>query len=179
MKYYIRIFVPDFETIQTKTDQFLNKIEWRPKVGFHALPWSEYTEYCPEILTAFEKLYGLKPVWAATYITYNDTHSKIHVDNRKPCRHDHECRISLPIRNCEGTYTEFFTGGEYDEFRQPSGEKFYVLKDNSTATKVDQVEMTGPTVMRVMEPHRVCHPHNMQRVNLTVYTDKDPVFLLD
>ena len=179
MKYYVRIFVPDYETIRQKTDEFLDKMQWRPKIGFHALPWKEYVEYCPEILSAFEGLYGLKPVWAATYITYNDNHSRIHVDNKNPCTHSHECRISLPIRNCAGTFTEFFTGGEYDEIYQPSGEKFYLLRQGSTATKVDQVEMLGPTVMRVMEPHRVSHPHQKQRVNLTVYTDKDPVFLLD
>ncbi len=179
MKYYVRIFVPGYETIRQKTDEFLDKMQWRPKIGFHALPWKEYVEYCPEILSAFEGLYGLKPVWAATYITYNDNHSRIHVDNKNPCTHSHECRISLPIRNCAGTFTEFFTGGEYDEIYQPSGEKFYLLRQGSTATKVDQVEMLGPTVMRVMEPHRVSHPHQKQRVNLTVYTDKDPVFLLD
>ena len=179
MRYYARIFVPNYEIIRQKTDDFLRVIDWKPRFGFHKLPWDQYIEYCPEILTAFESLYGLKPVWAATYITYKDEFSKVHVDNIPPCEFDYQCRINLPIRNCEDTFTEFYTGGEYEEIKQPSGERYFVLKQDSQAQLVDKVEMVGPTVMRVMEPHRVQHTHNMQRVNLTVYTDKDPVFLLD
>lgn len=177
-KYFAQIYVSNYQTIRDKTDQYLTKINWYPKIGFHMLPWKQYTEYCPEILSAFD-VYNIKPLWAATYITYNNKQSRVHIDSNPLDTRSHQCRISLPIRNCTGTYTEFFSGGEYDEFYQLSGEKFYRIKDNSTAIKVDQVEMLGPTVMRVTEPHRVHHPHNMQRVNLTVYTDKDPVFLLN
>ena len=179
MRYYTRIHVPEYETIRRKTDKFLDEIQWKPMFGFRKLPWNEYVKYCPEILTAFKSLYGLTPVWAATYITYKDEYSKIHIDNIPPCEFDHQCRINLPIRNCVDTFTEFYSGGEYEEIKQPSGERYFVLKQGSQAQLVDQVEMVGPTVMRVMEPHRVHHTHDKQRVNLTVYTDKDPVFLLD
>lgn len=177
MKYYTRIHVPNFRIIQEKTQAFLDSKNWRPRVGFHAVPWDEYVESCSEILTAFE-MYDLKPLWAATYITYEQKHSSPHIDYRNPQLN--LCRINLPIKNCTGTYTEFFTGGEYREVYQPTGEKFYIVKSDANLVKVDQVEMVGPTVMRVQEPHRVVHtlPDRQQRINLTVYTDKDPVFLL-
>lgn len=175
MKYHKHIDIDNFKVIQQKTLDFISSKNNVDRIGFYWMPWKEYTEYCPEILTSFSR-YGLTPTGAATITTAKFEHSIVHVDAVQ-----HECRINIPILNCEGSMTEFYSGGEYD-IKYTPGEKnpYMILKKDSIATKVDEVELNQPTVIKVLQPHYV--RTNLQatpRISLSVQFDIDPVFLLD
>lgn len=176
MIYYKQIDIDSFDIIQTKTLEFINS-RGQPKIGFSVLPMKEYTEYCPEILTAFSR-YNIKPVSCALYTTTEQEQSRVHVDyilDNMP-----QCRINIPILNCEGSRTEFYTGGEYDVYTQPNGIPYLEIKKDSVATKVDEVEITVPTIIRVQKPHRVnSNLVRVPRICMTVRCDVDPVFLLE
>ena len=174
MIYYKKIEIDNFEVITQKTLEFIQSKDNINRVGFYWLPWTEYSEYCPEILTAFSR-YGLEPIGAAT-ITFNTYKPSIHIDDVF-----HECRINLPVLNCEGSATEFYEGGEFIaahtvEKKSP----YYVLDPTSSPVKVDEVEIIQPTVIRVRAPHCVrTNPETLPRISLSVAFTVDPVFLLD
>jgi hypothetical protein len=174
MIYYKHIEIRDFETIQEKTRKFLE-----PQLGvLIGAVWLDksYIDYCPEILTAFVD-YNLKVQKIALYATSAQHHSKVHIDYKTDQRP--KCRINIPILNCAGSRTEFYVGGDYTVFRQQNGIPYYVINEDSTATKVAEVEIIKPTVIRVQEPHRVqTNMDTVPRICLTVTTDIDPVFLL-
>jgi hypothetical protein len=174
MKYFNQIEIQNFEVIQEKTKKFLEPHS-SVRVGFYLLD-KDYLEYCPEILSAFAD-YNLKVKKVALYVTFLQEHSKVHIDYKSNLKS--QCRINIPILNCEGSRTEFYSGGEYTMFFQQNGIPYYLLKDNSIPTKVAEVEIIRPTVIRVQEPHRVhTNMNTVPRICMTVATDIDPVFLL-
>lgn len=176
MIYYRHIEIDNFEVIQSKTLAFI-EMQKTTSVGFSILTTQEYTQYCPEVLTAFDR-YNIKPVMFALYTTMLQEQSQVHVDSiavNAPI-----CRINIPILNCEGSKTEFYSGGEYDTFIQQNGIPYLVIKEGSSPTKVDEVEITKPTVIRIKEPHRVnTNMNRTPRICMTIRFDVDPVFLLD
>jgi len=92
------------------------------------------------------------------------------------------CRINIPVLNCEGSITEFYTGGKYvPHTANNNGEfSFLIIEDFSSAIKVAEVEILKPTVLRIQEPHRVVPNLNiLPRITLSLVMNKDPVFLLD
>jgi len=177
MKYYKQINIDNFEIIQQKTLSFIIKMGHMDRMGFHWLQWKEYVEWCPEILTAFSK-FNINPIGAATISTRSIVNAKVHVDTSTGPTIK-QCRINLPILNCEGSRTEFYTGGEYNIAYTLGNNPFMVLKEDSAPTKVDELELTAPTVLRVLEPHRVIvNMERIPRISLSVDTDIDPLFLL-
>lgn len=182
MLYYKYIEVNNLKTIQEKTLDFINEINWFPRIAFHPLPWEAYVKHCPEIMSAFDQ-YNLKPLWAATYITHQQKHSIPHKDFAAGTNMN-KCRINIPIIGCDGTYTEFFTGGKFELVTYETIVKkdlgYYEVVDDTDLVSVAKVEMTQPAVVRVWEPHQAVHTIPFrERINLTVYTDKDPIFLLE
>ncbi len=180
MKYYNYIEIDNFEVIQQKTLDFLVINDFLNTIGFSILPWKEYIEVCPELITAFDR-YGIKPIATATYITTNQEQSPIHIDNLSHLRP--LCRINIPILNCAGSKTEFYKVPltEFDHFIQKNKLDYYRIKETSSyATKVSEVEIIYPTVIRTQEPHRVnTNMNTVPRVCMSLTMDKDPVFLLE
>lgn len=176
MQYYKHIQIKNLDVIQQKTNQFI--IENGLFVnGFNILPFEAYVEYCPEIQTCLEE-YDLAPVVVATYITVKQEYAKVHVDYINPLLP--QCRVNIPIQNCKGSATEFYSGGKYKRKDQDARIKYLVINNDETLEKVDEVEIVTPTIIRVQEPHRVrVNERTLPRICLTLQTDKDPVFLLN
>ena len=176
MQYYKKIEMNNLEVVQKKTLEFL---EGKELLGFQLIDWDSYIKHCPEVLTAFE-MYGLFPTNAATITTYIQQHSSIHIDYMDDTMP--KARVNIPIKNCLGSRTEFYKGGDFQETTQWNGLKFYVLKDknDSTCKKVDEFELDQATVFRAQEPHIVItNLETVPRVSLSFFMNKDPIFLLD
>ena len=174
----------DFDLIKQLTLQYvIEKNNLSGKGGFRFINWAEYTVYCPQILTAFS-MYDLTPVLGFFLVTFTQRDSPLHIDyissiisNEWPL-----CRINIPVLNCEGSITEFYTGGKYVPHTANNNGEFSFLKieDFSLVTKVAEVEILKPTVLRIQEPHRVVPNLNtIPRITLSLVMNKDPVFLLD
>jgi hypothetical protein len=176
MKYYKYIELKNLESIQRKTIAYLNKA---PLIhGFNWLKFNDYIEVVPEILDSFKE-HGLTPLAIATYITYYQEDSEVHVDYLNG-KIRHQCRINIPILNCKGSTTEFYKGGEFEIVTQADGLQFKKMTSSSVVTKVDEVELIMPAIFRVQEPHRVnTNLETIPRITISIYTDIDPVFLLE
>ena len=179
MLYYKKIKIRDLETIQRKVNTYIDQQNWF-KHGFHKFDLNTILKACPELRTCLSD-YGLFPVYVATYITHKQEWSQVHRDYDDP--KGHWCRVNIPIRNCRGSATEFYSrGGTYTEVKQPNSDvvQFLLCTSMEGVEKVAEVEIVEPTVIRVQEPHRVrINPDRVPRVCLTLHCNKDPVFLLD
>lgn len=180
MQYYKSIEINNFDLIKQTTLQYaIEKNHLIKKGTFRFINWLEYTMYCPQILTAFSK-YDLKPVNGYFIVTHTQEDSDLHIDyisNKLPI-----CRINVPVLNCEGSITEFYTGGKYLPYTANSNRtfSFLMIENFSLATKVAEVEILKPTVLRIQSPHRVVPNLNtVPRITLSLIMNKDPVFLLD
>lgn len=174
MIYYKHIEIDNLEAIQSKTLDFLQTSVMR-STGLTILRWNDYIDRCPEVLTSLLK-YNLYPTLAAVYMSYSGDASYIHADYKSPIHN--QCRINIPILNCDGSKTEFYTGDKVAIVEQPNGLAYLRLNDED-AVKVDEVEISKPTVIRIQEPHRVVNnPDKNPRICLSLHTNIDPVFLL-
>jgi hypothetical protein len=175
MKYYKSIEMNDFDQIKKTTLEYAIEQNYSKKSGFRAIKWSDYRSYCPQILTAFS-MYDLIPVNGFFIVT--NVIGPLHMDyksSRAPV-----CRINVPILNCEGTLTEFYTGGQYLPKTKTGNFSYLIIDDFSMATKIAEVEVLKPTVLRIQEPHRVVpNLKTTPRITLSLIMNKDPVFLLD
>ena len=179
MQYYKSIEMNDFDLIKQTTLQYAIEKNHIEKFGFRFINWAEYVLSCPQILTAFS-MYNLIPIQGFFIIAYTLRDAPLHIDytsNTRPM-----CRINVPILNCEGSLTEFYSGGKYVPHTTNNNGEFSFLKieDFSSAIKVAEVEILKPTVLRIQEPHRVVPNLNtLPRITLSLMMNKDPVFLLD
>jgi hypothetical protein len=140
------------------------------------LDLNEFKQYCPKLDLGFSR-YNLNCTFAVAYIMYNNSHTSIHVDAYSYG----EARVNLPILNVTGTFTRFFSGGEFKEVVNPTtGIRAHKLSNLKNFRLEDKVEIDQPTVIRVNEPHDVIMDmKNSPRITLTLGFDKDPVFLLE
>lgn len=141
---------------------------------YYPLDFKKLLEYCPKLESAFDE-YSIKCNMAVAYIMYNNTHSTIHID-----KFHHDARINIPLLNCIGTKTIFFSGGEYEIVQNPlTKTNAKRLKSLNGIKVVTQVEIDDTTVIRVNEPHTVImKAEQSPRITLSLGFDKDPVFLL-
>lgn len=176
MKYHTYLDMDCLSLVQEKTKAYIENIHG-VQVGFSAIHWDQYVRLCPEIITAFKR-YKIYPLRGALYTTFTQEDSVIHIDVTSSMIH--KCRINIPIINCEGSLTEFYSGGNYTEYSQKeNGLSYFKINDNS-AIKVDEVEIIKPTVIRIQEPHRVnTNLNKIPRICMTLWMNIDPVFLLE
>lgn len=175
MQYYKKIEIDNLQEIISKCLAYVKtqkEIYYQYPLGaYRNLNFQELVAHCPELLTAFNN-YNITPTYAAAFIVYRNAHVLVHVDAGSDL-----ARINIPLQNCKNTFTEFYVGGEREEYVNPI--------TGTTATKifgstlVDKVEIDQATVIRVKEPHSVHMDENhAPRVTLTIGFDRDPVFLL-
>ena len=116
-------------------------------------------------------------------IFFNQAKAPPHIDYINKKRN--QCRINIPVFNCEHSVTEYYnyTGTmEQGITYQDNGLNGYLryMDEDPNLVKVDEVVVDRPTIMRVQQPHRVIIDNNyVPRVVLTFFTRKDPVYLLE
>jgi hypothetical protein len=104
-----------------------------------------------------------------------NSHSPIHVDG-----YPQSARINLPLLNCKGSKTVFYSGGEFNKrtFNSKTSIGAWILSGTAGIRTADSVEIDAPTVVLVNEPHAVLMSELSPRITLSLGFDKDPIFLL-
>jgi len=178
MKYYKKIDVDYLDEIVAISLEYIKSkqdIYSKSKKGsFHLLDTYKLLNLCPQINHAFNK-YNLVCDYTAAFITYSNSEAPIHIDS-----YGKEARINIPLENCKGSFTKFYSGGDFKSWANPET-RITAFEYIGGATFADQVELDQPTVIRVRVPHRVqMNPmFGVPRVALTLGFNVDPVFLLD
>lgn len=155
--------------VQSKYPEIYNR---QTELSYNWLPNEIFKEY-ETALNALFNHYSIKCVAAAMYITYNKKQGDIHCDNT-----DYDARINLPVLNCQGSFTEFYTVSKSIYYTNTK----YTIKipdKESENTLIEKLELKMPTVMRVNEFHAVNTGNNVPRISLTLSFDRDPIFLLE
>ena len=88
------------------------------------------------------------------------------------------CRINIPVLNCENSETRFFTITEEPVLtKQKNGIPFLMLNPLA-CTQVDKFELTRPVVFRNNQPHQVVTYNEIQpRISCTIGFHEDLEFL--
>ena len=183
MIYYKPIEIENFKIIQLKVKDYIYQTNWHTNEGFNVFDKYSLLQACPELESCLHN-YGLLPVQFATYITHSQHMAQVHIDSSG--NYDSlKCRINVPILNCEGSATEFYQGGVFQETQQihAAGKRnvtFFKCTSTETLKKVDEIEIIKPTVIRIHIPHRVkINSLSIPRICLSIRTNRDPVFLLE
>jgi hypothetical protein len=118
---------------------------------------------------------GITIKYLAFFVT-NTQYGTIHID------HDMQsnCRINIPVMNCENSETRFFTVSEEPvKVLQKNG--IPLLKLNPLAClQVDKFELTRPVVFRNDQPHQVVSYNEIQpRVSCTIGFHENLEFLFE
>lgn len=179
MRYFKKIEIDDQNLVIAQCKQYIESIDYIYNRKLHAtyypLDFASFAEKCPLIKTSFKR-FSINCNFAAAYVSYNNSHNPIHIDNFV-----HEARINLPIVNCEYSKTYFYTNGEFklakNSNTNTSPSILYKITDDFK--RVDSVVLNSPTVMLVNKPHQVLmDQQKYPRISLTLGFDIDPIFLL-
>jgi len=176
MRYFKEIDIDFYDEIVKKSIEYVlsQPFVTEEKIdNFFKLDLKSYFNYCPEALKAFSKL-GLTPMMVAVYYTVKDEESPIHIDYPTP-----DCRINIPLINCDSSATVFYEAPLTTKEQQNNGLNFY-LCDADAAVEVARVTIRKATVIRVNKPHKVhMFKKGAPRMCLTVRFVQDPKFLLE
>jgi hypothetical protein len=181
MLYYKEIDIPHYDSIVQKSLEFIKSNEivyFRKKssASFYVLDVKSYLNAVPEVRLSFLK-YNLICNFVAAYVMYNSMHTAIHTDEGT-----RKARINLPLLNCDNTFTNFYSGGELQEYINPDTGMIsrQPLRINGVRLEAT-IEIKKATVVRISELHKVILPKKnpIPRITLSLGFDKDPVFLLD
>jgi hypothetical protein len=174
MKYWKRFPLSHLEIIQEKALKFAladpkifsGKI-WIP-VDRHA-----FNRAVPELNIALAKHRTYATYIAIIAVTKAEGTS-VHIDEQGL---QIQARLNIPLLNCEGSMTEFYTYPEKPLLRYSEGGVPYLqLEHQELCVKVDEVELNQPTVLRIAAPHRVaCNSNLLPRLALTIKLSIDPV----
>ena len=173
MKLHQRIDIDNLDTIIPKIKTYLERknLIKTSYVGYILLNKTDIILYCPELFQSFLKL-GLSISTVAIYRTTNNTQSEVHIDNTP-----YQCRINIPIMNCENTSTVFYTATN-DEMEEQDYNNLTFVKCKDPV-EIDRVTIDRPTILRVNAPHRVIMDETRSpRICLTVRCEPDPEILL-
>lgn len=178
MQYYKKLELEDAGELITSCHAYLTTLSHvvnkELSATFYPLDVEELTKQCPLINQIFGQ-YGLTCNFAAAYVMNKTTDSPIHIDS-----FPHDCRINIPILNCEKSYTVFYTGGNWLKIRNRKTETNAWHSTTRNFVEQDRVEIDRPTIMRVTVPHTVIMETDKKpRITLTLGFDIDPAFLLD
>jgi hypothetical protein len=72
--------------------------------------------------------------------------------------------LNIPLENCEGTYTKFYTSTQEPELIPGIMYRY----DPDCCTEVDRVYMDRPHVINVQQPHSAHNPTDRTRILIAV-----------
>jgi hypothetical protein len=174
LKYWKRFALTHLEAIQAKALKFAlalpNIASGRVWIG---LDMKAFRRAVPELTIALAKHQVSAPYAAIIAVTNPDGMTK-HVDAVGP---GVMARLNIPLLNCEGSITEFYTyPHEPILVHTIGGVPYMELEYPDQCVKVDEVELNQPTLLRVSEPHRVVNVSNkLPRLALSIQLSPDPV----
>lgn len=180
MKYFKEIDIKNFDIIVSKSLDFVKSKPAIYNRDLHTASWysinlEEILKFVPEIVPSFSE-FNIIPTMIAAYVMYHPTNTNLHVDGWHA-----KARINLPLLNCNGTYTRFYTNVKTEKWINPTSKVLAYRVINDDYTFADEIEIKKATVLRTKEAHIVYMPElsPVPRITLTIGFNVDPVFLLE
>lgn len=174
--FYKKFNINELDIIISKTLEFLKndtEILVNNFRGFYPLDNQKFLDFCPEIQKSLTES-GFNPVRFNLYKTIKNGDSQVHIDTTA-----YNCRINIPILNCEDTHTVFYEAEPLKQVVQENKLPF-ILCNQETAIEVERFTLDSPTVLRTDVPHKVIMNDNKTpRISLTIRCIPDPVFFLE
>lgn len=137
--------------------------------------------YCYEQLDPIFKEAGFD-LLRISFLVLSGEESTIHQDRDKfPGFPERIARINIPVINCSGSETRFFSAVKWDPIVKtlPNGIT-YTHHELENVKLESAVTIDQPTIIRVRELHQVVNPAKLYpRITLTCAVDPDPVYLLE
>lgn len=153
MKYYKEIEFPNFEKCDQELKEYFNYLypDKTKAKNFFNFPSKEvFVKMCPTVVQGFEIL-GLHFKGIFMISVVEDTNRNIHIDGSP-----HPCRLQWPVLNKSSVETVWYDAKKEDQIQEilPNGVPYisYRIQD---CKEVARKNITGPTVIRVEEPHAV------------------------
>jgi len=170
--FYNEIVQDSIDYLKTQKPDIYDRVQ---DTTYYPLNISEFKQHCPKLDAGFAR-YGLTCNWIVAYVMKENRHSPIHVDG-----YPQLARINLPLLNCKGTRTMFYSGGEFNKrtHNDKTSIGAWLLSGTNEFKIAGSVEIDSPTVLLVNEPHSVIISKDVPRITLSLGFDKDPVFLLE
>ena len=193
MQYYKEIDLENISIIQEKCLAYIKSISliyerrddpnpYRVSANSYAMPGAQLIAECPELAESLEKVDdGFKCESVTVYIV--DGPQNIlgpHIDHFR-----HKARLNIPLLNCVGTKTEFYSNVQTkDVYTTSGGRSVKNIRIINTDYIVESTYIPNPNRALIFlgsEAHRVIIPknHPSPRIMLSLSLDRDPVYLLE
>lgn len=153
MKYFRPINFPNFEKCDKEIQDYFNYLypdKSQVKNFFNFPPIDLFTKMCPTVLKGFEEL-GLHFKGIFMIGVVHNTNRNIHIDSSP-----HPCRLQWPLINPHSVETVWYEADPNDKIINilPNG-VVYVSYLSQDCKEIARTCITGPTIIRVEEPHAV------------------------
>ncbi len=153
MNYFQEIDFPNFDQSHKELIEYFNIVhpDITTVVDFFSFPsFEKFLSICPTTNAGFKEMgLNLKGVFMITVLP--DTNSNIHIDGSP-----HPCRLQWPIINSHSVETLWYNIDPSYQIREmlPNGVE-YISYKTGDYVPVARKNITGPTVIRVEEPHAI------------------------
>lgn len=139
--------------------------------AWKAVNTQDVLDKVPELMEMFAPL-NLTIRYLAFFITDLPINA-IHIDDTQS-----NCRINIPVLNCEKSETIFFTTTEEPVMAKQKNGLSFLMLNPLACTQVDKFELTRPVVFRNNQPHQVISFNEVQpRISCTIGFYEDLEFL--
>lgn len=158
MKYFQEINFPNFEKSNNEIQNYFNTLypDKSSITNFFNFPSVEtFIKMCPTVYQGFQDLnLNFKSIFMIGVI--NTTNKNIHIDSSP-----HPCRLQWPVMNPTSVETVWYSADPKDKIINilPNG-VVYVSYLTQDCKEIARTCITGPTIIRVEEPHAVDRTSN-------------------
>lgn len=153
MRYYQELDFPNYnQSHKELVDYFNNVYPQSDQLSdfFNFPPFEEFLKMCPTVVKGFEEM-GLHVKSIFMIVVVPSTNSNIHIDGSP-----HPCRLQWPVLNSHSVETIWYEVDPRFRIEEvlPNGVTYvsYLLRD---CKEMARTNITGPTIIRVEEPHAV------------------------
>ena len=181
MKNYCYLDIPQHEDISDLIYNYLinnydiSKFQFWTDIDVMAL--------CKDVSELTQALDRLNLTIATASIIRTIGTCPIHVDYGKPPHIVSRPRVLWPIKNCNGSSTNFFhIERQWLQERQlPNGVPYYHIEHNDPLIQIDSFELKQPAVINPNVAHNVVcnNAFKEHRISLTIETNEQLYYLLD
>jgi hypothetical protein len=175
MKYYKYLDL-DCSTVSTKLAQYVYEnsaliLSNQKNSAWNPANKEDVLAKVPELGELFKPL-NITIKYLAFFITDLPINA-IHIDDTQS-----NCRINIPVLNCEKSETIFFTTTEEPVMAKQKNGLSFLMLNPLACTQVDKFELTRPVVFRNNQPHQVVSFNEVQpRIACTIGFYEDLEFL--
>jgi len=151
-----------------------DSLEHRSSSYYYGSDGKNTLRHCP-LLVQFLKERYLNPVGLGVIVCSNQRQFGLHIDDLNGT--DPFVRICWPVRNCQGSKTQFWRvpEGSGELVSTSNNIKFIQYPPNQEKELIDEFELNAPVVMDVSVPHSVEANAEIEdiRISFTVMFDKN------